>query len=71
MEVYVSLNKIYNMEQKGYISEFMSGGRIVSHGKISDLTNGFSLPGNAPFSIYVKPKFIGSDIDAVLNVKCY
>ncbi|MDR0864953.1 MAG: hypothetical protein LBO74_08480 [Candidatus Symbiothrix sp.] len=59
------------MEQKGYISEFMAGGRIVSHGKISDLTNGFSLPGNVPFSIYVKPKFVVSDIDAFLNVKCY
>jgi hypothetical protein len=59
------------MAQKGYISEFMSGGRIVSHGKITDLTNGFSLPQKVPFSIYVKPKFIGSDIDILLNVKCY
>jgi hypothetical protein len=59
------------MAQKGYISEFMNGGRIVSHGKITDLANGFSLPGKSPFSIYVKPKYVGSDIDAVLNVKCY
>jgi hypothetical protein len=59
------------MAQKGYISEFMAGGRIVSHGKISDLANGFSLPGKVPFSIYVKPKFAGSYIDTVLNVKCY
>ncbi|MDR0659088.1 MAG: hypothetical protein LBG18_09210 [Mediterranea sp.] len=59
------------MAQKGYISEFMAGGRIVSHGKITDLSNGFSLPGRAPFSIYIRPKFASSDIDVVLNVKCY
>lgn len=38
------------MAQKGYISEFMNGGRIVSHGKINDLSNGFKLPGDVPFS---------------------
>ena len=44
---------------KGYVSEFMSGGRIVAHGKIADLTNGFRLSNGAPFSVYVRPKFGG------------
>ena len=32
------------MPKKGYISDFMGGGRVVSHGKIADLSEGFSLP---------------------------
>lgn len=55
---------------KGYISEFMNGGRIVSHGKIDDLSNGFKLPGDVPFSIYVRPKYSVSKLDTVLKVKC-
>lgn len=30
------------MPKKGYISEIMGSGRIVSHGQITDLSNGFS-----------------------------
>ena len=59
------------MANKGYISEFMSGGRIVSHGKITDLSNGFRLPGGGLFSVYVRPKSAGTDADTVLSVKCY
>ena len=59
------------MGKKGYISEFMNGGRIVSHGKVNDLTNGFKLQGNNPFSIYVRPKGTTTDIDMTLNVQCY
>lgn len=44
------------MKQKGYISEFINGGRIVSHGKVENLDNGFSLPDNMPFSVYIRPK---------------
>lgn len=58
------------MAQKGYISEFMNGGRIVSHGKINDLSNGFKLPGDVPFSVYVRPKFSTSTLDTVLSVRC-
>lgn len=58
------------MAQKGYISEFMNGGRIVSHGKISDLTNGFKLPGGEPFSVYIRPKFSTSTLDTVISVRC-
>lgn len=59
------------MGQKGFISEFINGGRIVSHGKISDLTNGFMLPSGTPFSIYVRPKGTTTDIDMTLSVRCY
>lgn len=60
------------MNKKGYISEFMGGGRIVSHGKITDLTEGFSLPNGALFSIYVRPRNSGdSAVDTILSVKCY
>lgn len=56
---------------KGYVSEFMSGGRIVAHGKIADLTNGFRLSNGAPFSVYVRPKLVVSAVDTVINAKCY
>lgn len=59
------------MAQKGYISEFISGGRIVSHGKIESLAQGFKLPGDTLFSVYVRPKSVGTDVDTVLSVKCY
>lgn len=35
--------------QQGYISEFVGGGRIVSHGQIKDLSEGFKLPGGQLF----------------------
>ena len=44
------------MGKKGYISEFMGGGRIFSHGKIADLSKGFKLPSGNPFSVYVRPQ---------------
>lgn len=59
------------MAQKGYISEFMSGGRINSCGKITDLSNGFKLPGGVPFSIYIRPKYSVSTVDTLLSARCY
>lgn len=59
------------MAKKGYISEFMSGGRIVSHGKITDLSDGFKLPGGEPFSVYIRPKYSVSTLDTVISVRCY
>ena len=59
------------MGKKGYISEFMNGGRIVSHGKIKSLATGFNLPNETPFSVYIRPKFGTSEIDTLLSVKCY
>lgn len=58
------------MGKKGYISEFMGGGRIVSHGKIADLSKGFKLPSGNPFSVYVRPKYSVSTLDTVLTVRC-
>ena len=58
------------MGRKGYISEFMNGGRIVSHGQISDLSNGFKLPGGRPFSVYVRPKTDTTELDTLLPVRC-
>lgn len=70
------------MGKKGYISETMGSGRIVSHGKVEFSPNltipgtqikVFSLaPANIPFSIYIRPK--NSDVDAadvLVYVKCY
>lgn len=59
------------MRSKGYISEFMNGGRIVSHGKIESLAQGFKLPKDALFTVYARPKTQTADFDAVLSVKCY
>lgn len=59
------------MARQGYISEFMNGGRILAHGKIENLDEGFSLPNNALFSIYIRPKYGSSTVDTVLSVKCY
>lgn len=59
------------MGKKGYISEFMNGGRIVSHGKIESLAAGFKLPNETPFSVYIRPKYSASNMDTVLSVKCY
>lgn len=61
------------MAKKCYISEFMNGGRIVSHGKILSLASGFKLPNEIPFSIYIRPKnTAGSeDLDVLLDVRCY
>jgi len=61
------------MSKKGYISEFMNGGRVVSHGKILSLASGFKLPNETPFSVYIRPKSTsGSEnLDVLLNVRCY
>ena len=58
------------MGQKFHVSEFMKGGRIVSHGKISDLSGGFKLPGGQLFSVYVRPKASTEALDTVLAVRC-
>lgn len=55
---------------KGYISEFMNGGRIVAHGQITDLSEGFKLAGGALFSVYARPRN-ATGVDTVLSVRCY
>lgn len=59
------------MPKKGYISEQMTAGRVVSHGKITSLAGGFRLPDNLPFSLYIRPKFSVSTLDTTMNVRCY
>lgn len=59
------------MAKYGYISEAVAAGRIVAHGKITDLSNGFKLPDGGLFSIYVRPKTTAVDNDVIISVKCY
>lgn len=59
------------MKQKGYIREFINGGRIVAHGQVKSLDKPFSLPEGIPFSIYVRPKGPVEGLDVMLNVKCW
>lgn len=40
--------------------------RILAHGKISDVTDGFHLPDHMPFSVYMRP--VSSDADDTLCV---
>ncbi|HCY40429.1 MAG TPA: hypothetical protein DHV48_03610 [Prolixibacteraceae bacterium] len=42
--------------EKGFVSDQMRSGRIVSHGQITDLTNGFKPTNEVTFSIIVIPK---------------
>ena len=44
--------------------------RVLSHGKISDLSNGFALKNNTPFSIYVRPKNDDGALDTIVSCKC-
>lgn len=59
------------MGKKGFISEFMNGGRIVSHGKIESLSNGFKIGGGIPFSVYLHPRLSSENTDEIVKVKCY
>lgn len=58
---------------KGYISEFINGGRIVSHGVLSIdmLRNGCGIPHGGLFTIYIRPKVTIEDVDIVLPVRLY
>lgn len=44
--------------------------RVLSHGKVTDLTSGFKLPSKAPFSVYVRPKTTAMAADIVITAKC-
>lgn len=43
--------------------------RILSHGQITNLADGFALDGQ-PFSIYVRPKQTVTAMDMVVSAKC-
>lgn len=42
--------------------------RILSHGKVSDLSDGFSL-GGSPFSIFVRAKALTMELNITVNCK--
>lgn len=44
--------------------------RVLSHGKISDLSTGFKLEHDCPFSVYVRPKTSSLANDVVINARC-
>ncbi len=44
--------------------------RVLSHGKLTDLSEGFKLDGSVSFSVYVRPKETTLNNDVVLNCKC-
>lgn len=57
--------------KKDYVSEVMGSTRILSHGKVLSLTQGFSLPNKQAFSIFAVPKQ-GSEISGntiILSVR--
>ena len=61
-----------NKYNNNYVSPEMSAGRIVSKGKITDLSKGFRLKEHKPFSVYVRPKTLSTlERDVVLKCKLY
>jgi hypothetical protein len=61
---------------KGFVSSEMAAGRISSHKKITDLTNGFKLENGTHFTLFIVPKanvtagVIGVPDNAGLMVDC-
>lgn len=55
-----------------FVSPEMSVSRIVAKGKVGDLSNGFSLKGGKPFTVYIRPKTLSTlERDVLLNCKLY
>ena len=46
----------------------MQDNRVLAHGKIADISNGFKM--QSAFSVYVKPKKLTMEHDVVINVRC-
>lgn len=47
----------------------MTDTRILAKGRISDLSKGFRLPDNTPFSIYLRPKGLMVENDTVIRCR--
>lgn len=43
--------------------------RVLSHGKVTDLSQGFDL-GGKPFSIFVRPKTVTMEANVLVSCKC-
>jgi len=52
-----------------FMDDLMYSLRILSKGKISDLTKGFDL-GGVPFSIYCRKKTVSMEVDLVVSCQC-
>lgn len=61
------------MAVESFVPPIVEGTRILSHGKITSLANGFHLPQNRRFTIYARPKenVELETPDIVISVKCY
>lgn len=59
------------MGKVGNVTNEMNATRICSHGKITSLATEFSLPGDVPFSLYVRPKAATDETDVVIPCKLY
>jgi len=49
--------------------EQMYAMRVLTHGQITDLTNGFNLGGKV-FSIFVRPKSVSMEANVLVSCKC-
>lgn len=55
-----------------YVSEQVFSSRIVSHGRIENLTDGFRLKDEQPFSLYIRPKSVTTvTTDVLVNARLY
>lgn len=59
-------------KNSNYVTEQMFSSRITCHGRISDLSKGFRLLNDQPFSLYIRPKSATTTVvDVLVNVKLY
>lgn len=54
-----------------YVSEQMFVSRICSHGQVTDLSKGFKLKDEQPFSLFVKPKSATTGVAITVDVRLY
>lgn len=58
--------------KNNYVSEQMFNSRITCHGQVTDLSNGFKLKDEQPFSLYIRPKAATAGAqDVLVSVKLY
>jgi len=56
---------------KGYVSDQMNAARILTKGKITDLSSGFKLLNGVPFSVFIIPKNSALVEPVIVSVKLY
>lgn len=65
------IDKYIYMKSFMFQNDTMSANRILAHGIIEHLENGFKLPNGIPFSIYIRPKEKTDENDVIIVCKCY